>query len=60
VWVNQNGTKVSAVKDEAGEYSGNSTLTRLKSGAYQITQDGVIILGEERLDKLAVFLRNNK
>jgi hypothetical protein len=60
VWVNQNGTKVSAVKDEAGEYSGNSTLTRLKSGAYQITQDGVIILGEERLEKLAVFLRNNK
>jgi hypothetical protein len=60
VWVNQNGTKVSAVKDEAGEYSGNSTLTRLKSGAYQITQDGVIILGEERLEQLAVFLRNNK
>jgi predicted transposase YbfD/YdcC len=60
VWVNQNGTKVSAAKEDAGEYSGNSTLTRLKSGAYQITQDGVIILGEERLEKMPVFLRNNK
>jgi tetratricopeptide (TPR) repeat protein len=60
VWVNQNGTKVSTAKDDAGEYSGSSTLTRLNSGAYQITQDGVIILGKERLEKLPVFLRNNK
>jgi len=59
VWINQNGTKVSDAMDETGDYSGTSTLIRLKSGAYQIMQDGVIILGKERLEKMSIFLRNN-
>ena len=57
-WVNQNGTKVGAAKDEANKYSGNSIVNKLENGNYQITQEGVIILGKENLEKLPVFLRN--
>lgn len=57
-WINQNGTEVNAAKNEAGSYSGNSILNKLENGHYQIMRDGVIILGNETLEKLPVFLRN--
>lgn len=63
-WVNQNGTKVDAPKNEAGSYSGASKVTRLENGAYQIHQkiDGknTIILGNEKLVNLKDFLRAHK
>jgi hypothetical protein len=58
-WINQNGTKVSAPKDESGKYKGNSKVVKLDSGVYQIFRDGVIVLGEERLEKMEEFLRKN-
>lgn len=58
LWVNQNGTKVNAAKDEAKKYSGNSILNKLENGNYQITKDGIIILGKENLEKLPDFLRS--
>ncbi len=58
VWINQNGTKVSAAEDEGGVYTGNSVLSRLENGNYQIKKDGVIILGTESLEKIGDFLRS--
>lgn len=57
MWINQNGTKVSAAKDESGEYSGNSKVVKIDAGVYQITKDGVIVLGDEKLLKMVDFLR---
>ena len=62
-WVNQNGKKVSAAVNEAGNYSGKSVLKRLESGGFQIYQeiDGVkfIILGDKKLEPLEDFLRKH-
>lgn len=58
LWINQNGTKVSAAEDEGGVYTGNSVLSRLENGNYQIKKDGVIILGTESLEKIGDFLRS--
>jgi hypothetical protein len=58
-WVNQNGTKVSKAEDEAGKYLGNSKLTKLENGVYQIMKEGMIVLGDEKLEKLANYLRNH-
>ena len=59
VWINQNGTKVSSAEDETGNYSGSSKIKKLKDGSYQILQDGMIILGDKKLEKMEVFLRNS-
>ncbi|MGB0879420.1 MAG: hypothetical protein ACPGTO_02515 [Polaribacter sp.] len=59
VWINQNGTKVNGAEDEAGSYSGSSKIKKLKDGSYQILQDGIIILGDKKLEKMEVFLRKN-
>ncbi|MBU3010238.1 hypothetical protein KO506_02375 [Polaribacter vadi] len=58
IWINQNGTKVNAAKDEAEKYSGNSIVSKLDNGNYQITQEGIIILGKESLVKMSEFLRS--
>jgi tetratricopeptide (TPR) repeat protein len=62
-WVNQNGTKVDDATNEAGKYTGKSELVRLENGGYQIQQeiDGekFIILGDEKLETLETFIRNN-
>ncbi len=56
-WVNQNGTKVSAPKDESGSYLGDSKVAKLENGSYQIKKGGVIVLGDEKLEKMIDFLR---
>lgn len=58
-WINQNGTKVAAPKDESGVYAGLSKVVKLEDGIYQIEQNNVIILGNETLVKLPDFLINN-
>lgn len=58
LWINQNGTKVSASVDESGTYSGTSIVSKLDDGSYQIKQDGIIILGNEKLEKMDDFLRS--
>lgn len=60
VWINQNGTKISEAKDESGKYSGKSKVVKLQDGTYQIMQDGIIILGDEKLEKMSEFLRKFK
>ncbi|MEO9570613.1 MAG: hypothetical protein ABJH82_12060 [Polaribacter sp.] len=60
VWINQNGTKVSAPDNESGVYAGNTKVVKLTNGSYQLNKDGVIILGNEKLEKMAEFLRSNK
>ena len=56
-WINQNGTKVSEAKDDSGKYAGKSKLKKLENGSYQIIRDGIIILGQEKLEKMSDFLR---
>ena len=58
-WINQNGTKVNDAKNEAGSYNGSSKVFKMKNGNYQLQKDGVIILGNEKLEKLSDFLRKN-
>lgn len=58
-WVDQNGKEVSAPKDESGEYKGGSHIIRIENGNYQIIKDGIIILGDKRLEKMVDFLRGN-
>jgi hypothetical protein len=59
LWINQNGTKVKKAKDETGVYTGDIKVVKLDNGSYQFMKGNVIVLGEEKLEKLAVFLRNN-
>ena len=57
-WINQNGTKVNTVENEASGYDGNSILNKLENGNYQLTKDGIIILKEESLVQLPEFLKS--
>ncbi len=59
IWLNQNGSSVDAPKDESGIYTGDSKIRKLENGNYQIQQNGVIILGDKKLVKMADFLRQN-
>ena len=59
-WINQNGTEVSPAKHITNGYIGKSKISKLPSGNYQIKQDGIIILEDKKLEKLADFLRTNK
>ena len=58
-WINQNGTKTNAPTDESGKYVGLSKVVKLDTGVYQIKQNDFIVLGKEKLEKLADFLRSN-
>jgi hypothetical protein len=60
VWINQNGTKVKDSKDESGVYTAGVKVIKLANGSYQFMKDGFIILENEKLEKMADFLRNNK
>lgn len=60
IWINQNGTKVSAAKSEGGVYTGKTKVVKLEDGSYQLMQDGMIIYQNEKLEKMPEFLRNNK
>ncbi|RCS26311.1 hypothetical protein DUT90_11105 [Polaribacter sp. WD7] len=60
IWINQNGTKVTAPKDESGKYTGNSKVVKLENGKYQIMQGQFIVLGGEKLEKQVDFLRSHK
>ena len=60
VWINQNGTKVNEPKDESGVYTAGVKVVKLANGSYQFKKDGFIVLGNEKLEKMADFLRNNK
>jgi hypothetical protein len=59
VWLNQNGTKVSKPSDESGVYKGDTKVVKLENGNYQLFRNEMIILGDEKLSKLPVFLREN-
>jgi hypothetical protein len=56
-WINQNGTKISDAKDKMETYAGNSKVVKLEDGVYQIYRDGLLIKGEESLEKLPGYLR---
>mgnify|MGYP000159155367 CR=1 FL=1 len=59
IWINQNGTKVSKVKDEYEDYSGDSKIVRLTDGNFQIMKNGIILKGNQELEKMADFLRKH-
>ena len=62
-WINHNGTKVKAPKDESGKYSGNSKIIRLENKKYQFhhNDNGIesIILGNKAIETLSDFLTNH-
>lgn len=57
LWVNQNGTKVPDAEDETKGYMGESKIIKTESGKYQIIQNGLIIFGSKKLEKMSDFLR---
>lgn len=59
-WINQNGTKVTPPKDKTAIYAGDSKVVKTKEGFYQVFRDDKIIKGDKTLEKLPIFLRNNK
>ena len=59
-WVNQNGTKVSKPKDESGVYNGGTKVVKLSNGTYQLMENNFIILRNEKLEKIADFLRSHQ
>lgn len=59
VWVNKTCSEVSAPKNEKGVYTGDIKATKLKEGKYQFKQNGFIVKGDEKLGKIADFLREN-
>ena len=60
IWINQNGTKVSAAEDEYADYLGGSKVVKIDKGNYQLMRNGVIVMGDEELEKMADFLRKSK
>lgn len=58
-WVNQNGTPVEDAENESGVYKGLSKIVRLDKGRFQIMQNELIVLGKEKLEKLASFLKKH-
>ncbi len=58
-WINQNGTKMNDAIDEDENYDGKTKLSKLPNKSYQLLRDGIIILGDEKLEKMSDFLRNS-
>jgi len=56
-WIDQYGKEVSAAKNEFSDYKGASKVVKLENGVYQIMQDGIIILGDEKLEKLPDYIK---
>ncbi len=57
VWLNQKGMEVEPLQDNAMGYEGISIVKRRKDGNFQIFQNGIMILGEQRLEKMQDFIR---
>ena len=59
VWINQNGTELDAQKNGYDVYKGNSKIIKINDGIYQIMKEGKIIRGNEELEKMTDFLKEN-
>jgi len=59
VWLNQQGDEITAPKSKFSEYEGLSKVSRIENGNYQINQDGIIVLGEEKLIQMEEFIKKN-
>ena len=55
IWVNQNGTKISALEDESKGYSGESRIVKT-TGGFHIMQGDKIVSGEDRLETIEDFV----
>ncbi|WP_405608720.1 hypothetical protein [Polaribacter sp. Asnod1-A03] len=56
-WIDQRGVEVDAAKDEFVTYKGKSKVVKLEEGTYQIMQNDVIILGDEKLETLPDYIK---
>jgi hypothetical protein len=55
IWVNQNGTKISAVADASKGYSGESRVVKTEGGLH-IMQGDKIVLGDDKLETIEDFV----
>lgn len=58
-WINQNGTKTNDAINENENYLGKTKLSKLPNKSYQLLREGIIILGDEKLEKMSDYLRNS-
>ena len=56
-WINQNGTLLNEAIDEDINYQGSTKLTKLSNNNYQLLRDDLIILGDEKLEKMEDFIK---
>lgn len=59
-WINRNGTIVNDTKGKYEKYEGNSRVVKVEDGLYQIQENGIIIKGNESLEKLLDYLSKNE
>ena len=55
IWVNQNGTKISAAADASKGYSGESRVVKTEGG-FHIMQGDKIVLGDDKLETIEDFV----
>lgn len=58
-WISQNGSKIKEAVNEDENYQGTTKLSKLPNNSYQFLRDGMIVLGDEKLEKMNDFLRNS-
>ncbi|WP_146104909.1 hypothetical protein [Polaribacter gangjinensis] len=58
-WINQNGTVLNETIDEDVDYQGKTKLTKLSNKNYQLLRDELIILGDEKLEKMEDFIKKS-
>lgn len=59
-WINRNGTIVNDTKGKYEKYEGNSKIVKVEEGVFQIQENGIIIKGNDSLEKLRDYLRKNQ
>jgi hypothetical protein len=57
-WIDQKGGLIEA-ENQTDSYNGNSIIVKLNTGAYQLKRDDLIILGNEKLEKMTDFMKKH-
>ncbi|WP_299678898.1 hypothetical protein [uncultured Tenacibaculum sp.] len=59
-WYNILGEKVSKMKDAKGTYTNDVIIEKKDTGKYQLKKDGIVFLGDKKLQSLEDYLKENK
>ena len=57
-WIDQKGGLIEA-ENQTDSYNGKSKIIKLNTGVYQFKRDDLIILGNEKLEKMTDFIEKH-